>query len=112
EPDGWRREREPLYRGAAAQLTGREREPMEGSAAVVGAPRRAAAADDHGVGVDGVDRGEVVDDPGGDAAPGRALVVGAQERAEGAGRVAAPAGEVDRPDRVALRERVAPVPAG
>ena len=87
---------------------------VERLAAVVGAAHDAAvAAEDHDhVRRDRLQAGEVLRRAGGEAGPGRAAVVGAQRGAVVADRVAAARDEVHRADRVALRRRVAPLPAG
>ena len=62
--------------------------------------------------VDDADAVERLRHAGRGTAPCRPRVLGGEHRAEVAGRVAARAVELERLDRLALRERVSPVPAG
>src|SRR5207249_2133254 len=72
----------------------------------------ASAAGEQRAGVDRLDLVEIRVGARKQAGPGRAAVGRAEQRPEVAGRVALRARERHRADRVALRERVAPLPAG
>jgi hypothetical protein len=97
--------------GCTAQVGRRPRQACERQSTVIAAAQGTLAADDERVAVDQADALQRDRQSGRRAAPRRATVLGGEERSEPAGGVAPRAFELQRLDGLALRARVAPLPA-